>query len=90
MFGEEEEEEFPAKLLDSKLYIRISDDGEPQLVRVIPVADENGVLDPSLVAVFLDEGEAKVVPRTNLPWLLESTGCVPVEEATNWKHKRIN
>lgn len=66
--------------LKSKSFIRLNDEGEPQLVLVSPVINEIGMLDPDHVAVFLDEDGPHVISREAIDTLLIASDCVPLEE----------
>jgi len=86
-----EDMEFPRKLLDKKHYVRVDDKtGEPQLVRVEPMVTEAGELVPESVLVYVDDGEPQVMERIAALAYLERQGCVPVEGAAGWKHRKIN
>lgn len=75
------------KLIEPKSYIRLSSDGEPQLVQVYPVINEVGVLDHEHVAVYLDEDGPHVVSRVSIGAMLLASNCVPLEEVTHWKSR---
>ena len=76
----------PTKLLESHLFVRLGNDGQPQVLRVEPFFTDQG---PNLayVVIFEDEGEPSIMTREFADQLLTSTGCVPLEVMTQWKHK---
>ena len=73
------------KLIEPQSYIRLTSDGEPQLVQVYPVINEIGVVDHEHVAVYLDENGPHVVSRISLGSMLVASNCVPLEEMTHNK-----
>jgi hypothetical protein len=83
-------EEFSMKMMETKSYIRLTEEGEPQLVCVEPAVDEWGMIDPSMVSVRVDEEEPIVLPRFAIVAMLSVSGCVPLEEVTHWKHTRVH
>ena len=72
-------------VIGPKSYIRLSEEGEPQLVQVYPVISELGILDLEHVAVYLDEDGPHVVAREAVYSMLMANQCVPIEEMTHWK-----
>jgi len=78
--------EFPRKLLDKKCYVRIDpESGEPQLVRVEPNVSEGGDFSFDTVVVTIDNGMKMVMDREVANAFIESHGCVPLEEFSDWK-----
>ena len=73
---------FSIKMVESKSFVRLSREGEPQLVLIGPVITESGTLDTEHVAVFLDEDGPHIVARDAIPALLAASECVPVELMT--------
>jgi hypothetical protein len=51
----------------SKSFIRLSAEGEPQLLSISPVIKSNGALDREHVAVFLDEDGPHIMAFADLP-----------------------
>lgn len=86
----EEEPVFSVKMIETKSYIRLTDEGEPQLIRVGPAIDDMGIVDYSMVALYVDEDEPRLVPRSTIEPMLSATECVPLEIVTHWKHRRIH
>lgn len=83
--------EFPRKLLDKRLYVRVDGKtGKPQLIRVEPILTEAGELVPESVMVYVDEDEPKIMERLAALAYIEKQGCVPMESASGWKHRKIN
>lgn len=84
----ENDPEFPRKLLDKKSYVRLDpDSGEPELVRVEPHI-EDGQFFPETVVLTIDDTEI-IMERDMAQAFIESNGCVPLEEFSNWK-KNVN
>jgi hypothetical protein len=83
-------EEFPIKMIESKSYIRLTEEGEPQLIRVGPAVNDQGLVNLSSASVYLDEGEPYVISKGLVESILSTLGCVPLEAVTHWKHTRIN
>ena len=82
---------FPRKLLDKKAYVRLDpESGEPQLVRVEPNVAEDGELLLDTVVVTIDDGMQMVMEREVATAFIETHGCVPLEEFSDWKHRRVN
>jgi hypothetical protein len=75
------------KLIEPKSYIRLTSDGEPQLVQVYPVVNDIGIVDREHVAVYLDEDGPHVVERGSVGSMLMASQCVPLEEVTHWKSR---
>jgi hypothetical protein len=86
----DQDEDFSVKMIETKSYIRLTDDGEPQLIRVGPVVDDSGVVDHSMAALYIDEDEARIIPRFTVESMLEATECVPLEIVSHWKHKKVH
>jgi hypothetical protein len=84
--------DFPRKLLDKKAYVRLDPDtGVPQLVRVEPnVDEETGELLLDTVKVTIDDNTEIIMEREVAGMFIESNGCVPLEEFSDWKHRRVN
>lgn len=81
----------PRKWLDKKQYVRVDPaTGTPQLVRVEPVLSEAGELDPDSVAVYIDDRVEMRMAREAADMYVESLGCVPLEVAAQWKHRKIH
>jgi len=82
--------DFPRKLLDKKAYVRLEPEtGVPQLVRVEPNIAEDGELDLDTVVVTIDES-VMVMEREVADMFIASNGCVPLEEFSDWKHRKVN
>lgn len=83
--------DFPRKLLDKKAYVRLDPEtGLPQLVRVEPnVDEETGQIDLDTVIVTIDEN-VMIMERDVAGMFIESNGCVPLEEFSDWKHRSVN
>jgi hypothetical protein len=83
--------DFPRKLLDKKAYVRLDPEtGEPQLIRVEPHVTEDGDLILESVVVTIDDGMQMVMEREVAVAFIESHNCVPLEEFSDWKHRRVN
>jgi len=88
MFEDDDDDEFPAKWLDKKHYIRIDPKtGKPQLVRVEPFITEGQEFIPYQVKVFVDDTQELVMGREEAEMYIAMTGCSPLEVAAQWKHK---
>lgn len=77
--------------MDVKVYLRVGADGQPQVVRVEPLflADDTFVSD--MVRIYVDEApQPDILTRHALWHLLQETGCAPIEEVMNYKHKMRN
>jgi hypothetical protein len=82
---------FPRKLLDKKSYVRLDpESGLPQLVRVEPNVSENGELLLDTVVVTIDDGMQMVMEREVAAAFIETHGCVPLGEFSDWKHRDVN
>jgi hypothetical protein len=86
----DEEPEFSVKSIATKSYIRITDDGVPQLIRVGPVVDDMGIIDHDMAALYVDEEEPRIIPRFTIEPMLNATECVPLEVVAHWKHTKVN
>jgi hypothetical protein len=85
----DDDDEISVKMLDTRTYIRLKD-GTPQVVRVVPVVNELGLFNKEMVAVYVDEGKPNFVSRSALENMLSTSECIPIEEATQWKHQQIH
>jgi len=82
---------FPKKLLDKKNYVRVDEKtGKPQLVRIEPMVTESGELIPETVMVYVDNDEPQVMERLAAFAYAETQGCVPLEQVSQWKHRKVN
>lgn len=84
--------DFPRKLLDKKSYVRLDPETAlPQLVRVEPNVDEQtGELDLDTVKVTIDDSTEMIMEREVAEMFIETNGCVPLEEFSDWKHRNVN
>jgi hypothetical protein len=83
--------DFPRKLLDKKSYVRLDPEtGLPQLVRVEPNVDEHGELDLDTVKITIDDHAEMIMERDVAGMFIETNGCVPLEEFSDWKHRSVN
>lgn len=83
--------DFPRKLLDKKMYVRLDPEkGVPQLVRYEPFVDDNGEIDLDHVVITIDDNAEMVMEREVADMFIESNGCVPIEEFSDWKHRSVN
>lgn len=73
----------------SKSYIRINEEGEPQLVRVEPVI-RDGQVDPDFVKIYLDEEGPNEMPRMAFQMMVMAAECIPLEMVAGKQHKRIH
>jgi len=78
------------KILEPKFYIRINANGEPELIRAEPIVNSLGIVDGDNVRVYLDEEGPHELPRSAFGMLLQASSAVSLEEATNWKHRRVH
>jgi len=70
----------PRKWLDKKRYVRVDPKtGQPQLIRVEPVAAEDGTFIPDRVAVFVDQ-EVTILRREAAEEFIDSLDCTPLED----------
>jgi hypothetical protein len=83
-------EEYPVKWQEVKEYVRLDSDGQPQLVRVEPITDENGDLIPYSVAVHFDNREPLILDRQTADAMIISYACVPLEQVAQYKHRKVN
>ena len=83
--------DFPRKLLDKKAYVRLDpDSGLPQLVRVEPHVDEDCELVLDVVKITIDDTSEMIMEREVAAMFIETNGCVPLEEFSDWKHRNVN
>lgn len=78
------------KTLQPKSYIRISSEGEPQLVRVEPVVMSNGKIDPDFVKIYLDEEGPNEMPRMAFQMMIMASECIPLEIVAGKQYRRIH
>jgi hypothetical protein len=78
---------FPAKYMDTHLWIRLGKDGKPQLIRVEPMVTDEGQLIPQNVVLFIDEAPPQIVDRDAAEQMLSTPNCEPLEHMLQWKHK---
>lgn len=83
--------EVPAKYFDVKTYIRVNNDAQPEVVRVEPMITVDQTFVPGLVRLYVDDQkEPTVMARVAAEMILNNTGCIPLEEMLNYKHKIKN
>ena len=90
---EEDDDEFDAKLLDTKEYIRETADGDIQLVQLVPrMSGEGGlcILMPEDYDVYVDEKGPIVMSREAAENMVEAYNCVPLEIVAQYKNYWIN
>ena len=78
---------FPAKWMDTHVWIRIGANGEPQVIRVEPMVTDEGELIPQNIVMFIDEIGPTIMDRCAADRMLSTPNCVPLEFMTQWKHK---
>jgi hypothetical protein len=76
--------EVPIKLADSRLFVRINEDGKPQLIRIEPLFNDDGILIPVSVLVHVDNDPAVMMDRNTAEML--ATSYTPLENVT-WQNK---
>jgi len=83
--------DFPRKLLDKKAYVRLDpDSGVPQLVRIEPHITEDGEMALGLVEITIDDADTVIMRREMAEDFIQQQRCVPLEEFSDWKHRKIN
>lgn len=82
--------QLPVKWQDRKVFIRVTDGGDPEVIRIEPLINEEGRLIPQSVAVIIDNGTPMILDRGSADALIQSSYCVSVEKLTNHKHKMRN
>jgi hypothetical protein len=78
---------FPAKFMDTHLWIRLGADGVPQIIRVEPMVTDEGQLIPQNVVLFIDEAGPTIMDRDAADMMLSTPNCVPLEKMLQWKHR---
>jgi hypothetical protein len=87
----EHEPGFPKKWLDKKQYIRVDPvTGKPELIRVEPMVTEAGELIAHSVLVYVDNNSPMAMDREQIEAYLATLNCVPVEDVSQYKHKKIH
>ena len=79
-----------AKYLDTHYWVRVSASGEPQLIRVDPMVNDNGDLIPQNVVLTIDEGQPQIMDRDAAEAMLNVANCEPLEKMLQWKHNVVN
>jgi hypothetical protein len=78
---------FPAKYMDTHMWIRRGADGVPQIIRVEPMVTDEGQLIPQNVVLFIDEAGPTIMDRDAADMMLSTPNCVPLEKILQWKHR---
>jgi hypothetical protein len=55
--------EVPIKLADTRLFVRINEEGKPQLIRIEPLFNDDGILIPVSVLVHVDNENPVMMDR---------------------------
>lgn len=85
------EPEFPQKLLDKKAYVRVNPEtGEPELIRVEPMVNEDGEVLIDTMIITIDDGPEMVMERDAAQQYIEDQKCSPLELTSHWKHRQIH
>jgi hypothetical protein len=84
--ADEEFDGFPTKYLDIKQYVRMGADGLPQLIRVEPLTNDDGVLLIQNVTVYVDEGPGLIMDRWTASAMVSASSYIPLEKYLNYKH----
>ncbi len=85
------DDSIPEKLLATKLFVRVSPEGDPQILRMEPMITEDGAVIPDMVKIFIDEQTSPTVySREAALSILIDTECVPKEIAMRYKHLMKN
>jgi hypothetical protein len=70
------------KLADTKLFVRMTTEGNPQLVRIEPLYNDNGVLIPISVMMYIDEEPGVLMDRVVAEMMADA--YTPLE-ISRWK-----
>ena len=81
---------FPVKFRDSHMWVRMREDGVPELIRVEPLQNDRGMIVPHSVMVYVDDSPAVYMDRDVVDCILSSSSCAPLEKMLNYKHKIKN
>lgn len=86
-----EENDIPEKFYEVKTFLRITQTGEPQLVRMEPMVTADNTFVPDMVRIYVDEQETPTIFLRAAAWyMLEQTNCVPLAEVMRHKHLMRN
>lgn len=78
---------FPAKFMDTHMWIRMGANGDPQIIRVEPMVTDDGQLIPQNVVLTIDEGAPQIMDRDAADQMLSTPNCAPLERMLQWKHR---
>jgi hypothetical protein len=80
--GKYEIGEAPIKLADTHCYVRVSEEGHPQLIRIEPLFNDDGILIPISVLVYIDNENPVMMDRAVAEMI--AAAYTPLENDT-WK-----
>lgn len=79
------DDEISIKWWDTKQFVGVGEDGDPQVISVEPIITRNGELVLDKVTVRIDS-ETHVMGREEAEVLISTLNCSPIETATQFKN----
>jgi hypothetical protein len=81
----------PKDLASTKHFIRITPRGEPQLIRIEPLFNDDFELIESHALVYIDECETpEVMERGVISSHVGASSHFPLHDVLNWKHHLVH